>query len=83
MENKLSCGQVNIPQVDNSVNCDDFITSECIIIKQLCSKIGNKEGENLDKFIELLCFKISKMDNQIFNLKKEIESLKTQIENVQ
>ena len=74
------CSQINIPQVDNTnIECDEFMYSTCIIVKQLCSKVKNLEGENLDKFIERLCNKISKIDNELYLLNQEIKSLKNRI----
>ena len=68
--------QVNIPTVDNTeLECDELNISTCIEVIKLCSKIGNKEGENLDKFIERLCFKLSKIDNAIFALSQRIKAL--------
>lgn len=69
--------QVNIPSVDNeSIECDNMIGSECIIINKYCKKVGNLEGETMDKFIERLCDKLSRMDNIIYNLRKEVDILK-------
>ena len=69
--------QVNIPSVDNeSLDCDEITTSKCVIVEKLCPKIGNIEGETLDKFIERLCIKITTMDSKIYLLIQEVEALK-------
>ena len=74
-----SCSQVNIPEIDNTaIECDDIILSTCITVKQICTKVGNLEGETLDKFIERLCFKIAKMDNAIYTLTQRIKILEDQ-----
>lgn len=73
------CGQVNVPTVNNNeLECDEFTNSTCVKVKQICTKVGNLEGENLDKFIERLCFKLSKMDNAIIALKDRIKLLEQQ-----
>ena len=80
MGSNIGCGQVNIPTVDNTeLECDDFISSTCIEVKQLCSKIGNIQGDSLDKFIEKLCIKINKQDTEIFTLKNKVELLNKKI----
>ena len=71
--------QVNIPTVDNTeLECDELNLSTCIEVIKICTKIGNLEGENLDKFIERLCFKISKMDNAIYTLSQRVKFLEEQ-----
>lgn len=73
------CNQVNTPEIDNTaIECDEIISSTCINVKQICTKIGNLENENLDKFIERLCFKISKMDNAIYTLSQRVKFLEEQ-----
>ena len=48
----MRCGQVTIPEVDNTaLECDDFTLSTCVKVVQKCNKVGNLEGESLDKFI--------------------------------
>lgn len=71
--------QVNIPEVDNTqLECDELNLSTCIEVIKICTKIGNLEGENLDKFIERLCFKLGKIDNAIFTLSQRIKVLEEQ-----
>ena len=75
-----NCGQVSIPKIDNTqLECDEFLNSSCVIIKQQCKKIGNLEGENLDRFIERLCNRLSKFDNEIYDLNQQIKILKNKI----
>ena len=79
-----NCNQVSIPTVDNTaLECDDFTLSTCIIVKQICSKIGNLQGENLDKFIERLCNKLSKIDNQLYDLYQQVKILKEKVNNLE
>ena len=69
--------QVNIPTVDNeSIECDHMIGSECIVVNKYCKKLGNLDGETLDRFIERLCAKLSIMDNKIYLLTQEVKRLK-------
>ena len=70
--------QVNIPTVDNTqLECDEIISSTCIVVKEYCKKVGNLEGENLDQFIGRLCAKLAVMDNKIYLLTQEVERLRT------
>ena len=78
------CNTVNIPQVDNTqLICDDIILSTCIDIKQISNKVKNKEGENLDKFIERLNNKLSLIDNVNYKLIQEVKVLKEKIKNLE
>ena len=71
-----SCNQIFTPEVDNTLQkCNDFIPSDCVIIEKICSKVDNKEGESLSQFIERLCLKLSKMDNEISYLKKRLANV--------
>lgn len=70
--------QVNIPAVDNTQHeCDELVSSTCIIVNEYCKKVGNLEGENLDQFIGRLCAKLAVMDNKIYLLTQEVERLRT------
>lgn len=81
---KKGCGQVAIPTVDNTLlECDDFSYSSCIIVKEQCKKIGNLEGENLDDFIKRLCNKLSKVDNEMYDLRQQVKILKNKIDNLE
>ena len=74
------CNQVIIPEVDNTqLPCDEFFDSTCINVKQLSSKVKNLEGENLDKFIERLNYKLSLIDNNLYSMIQEIKILKERI----
>ena len=69
--------QVNIPAIDNTqLECDELVSSTCIIVNEYCKKVGNLEGENLDQFIGRLCAKLAVMDNKIYLLIKEVERLR-------
>jgi len=79
MVNKI-CGQVNIPEIDNSLgNCDNFLNSECIVVTYKSTFIKNKVGDNLDTYLKLLDNRLNKMNNQIFQLTKLVETLENQI----
>lgn len=74
------CNQVNIPEVDNTqIECDEFMDSTCITVKQISSKVKNLEGENLDKFIDKLNSKLSLIDNVNYQLRQEIKILKLKV----
>ena len=74
------CNQVNIPEVDNTqIECDEFMDSTCITVKQISSKVKNLEGENLDKFIDKLNSKLSLIDNVNYQLRLEIKILKLKV----
>ena len=69
--------QVDIPAVDNTqLECDELVSSTCIIVNEYCKKVGNLEGENLDQFIGRLCAKLAVMDNKLYLLTQEVEILK-------
>ena len=41
-----NCNQVNIPTIDNTeLECDFFIDSTCVIVKETCKKVGNLKGK--------------------------------------
>lgn len=70
------CGQVSIPEVDNTLSeCVEFHKSICIVVSHLSNKVKNMEGENLNEYLQRLDDKLSNMDNIILNLKTRIENL--------
>ena len=74
--------QVNTPTVDNTqIECDEIISSKCVVVENQCNKIGNLEGENLDQFIGRLCAKLTTMNDKILLLIEEVERLKEAQEN--
>lgn len=78
------CGQVSTPTVDETqLECEEITLSTCVEVKQICSKVGNLTGENLDKFIERLCLKLSKVDNQLYQMSAEIKVLKNKIKTLE
>lgn len=78
------CNQVSIPEVDNTqLECDEFVSSTCITVKRISSKVKNLEGENLDKFIERLNYKLSLMDNTIYRMTQEIKTLKQKVKTLE
>lgn len=70
---KKNCGQINIPEVDNSSNCDSFNYSECIIVTHRSKFVKNKPGGNLNEYLQLLDDKMNKMNNQIYHLTQIIK----------
>lgn len=77
---KKICGQVNIPEVDETLGaCDIFLNSECIVVTYKSTFIKNKVGGSLNEYLKLLDDKLNKMNNQIFQLIKTVEILQTQI----
>lgn len=74
------CNQVSIPEVDNTqLECDEFMNSTCINVKQISNKVKNLEGENLDKFIDRLNYKLTLIDNNLYSMTQEIKVLKERI----
>ena len=103
----MVCGQVNVPEVDNTaLECDEFISSKCVVIGkesialnligtenllELVAKIEevieqqNKYNESLNtKYNRLLkdykknLVSISKLENRVTKLEKEIIILKAE-----
>lgn len=67
------CGQVNIPEVDNSQEeCDKIFSTDCIVVDRVSIKLHNVAGENLTKYLEHLDNKISVLENKIVALTKEL-----------
>lgn len=69
---KKGCGQINIPEVDNSSPCEDFIYSECVIINRKSSLVKNIEGydlnnysQKLENYIKVLEMRLKKAENMI------------------
>ena len=70
MKDKLICGQINIPTVDNSeIECDEFISSKCV-------KIEYPFDINISNLNNFFVF----FENTVKELKKSYSSLK--IENL-
>lgn len=67
--------QIKTPEVDNTaMECDELISSKCIIVDKLCKKVGNLENESLNDFIGRLCVKLAIMDNKISLLTQQLEN---------
>lgn len=69
-----SCGQVVIPQIDNSQEeCDKIFSTDCVVVDRVSLKVHNVAGESLTKYLERLDNKISVLENKIVTLKKELD----------
>ena len=44
------CNQINIPEVDNSSPCDDFVYSECVIVNRKSKILKDIENEDLNNY---------------------------------
>lgn len=74
------CGQVSKPVLDETFDkCSSFNYSTCIEVDQICRKVGNLKGENLSQFLDKLCQKLSKIDNELFRLEQENTVLKNRV----
>lgn len=73
---KKICGQVNIPEVDETLSsCDIFLNTECIVVTYKSSFVKNRVGGSLNDYLKLLDDRLNKMNNQIFQLTKTVEIL--------
>ena len=83
MKDKLICGQINIPTVDNSeIECDEFISSKCVKIEYPFD-INISNLNNFFEFFEKTVKELKKSDlsqkMEITNLKNEVKNMKTDI----
>lgn len=70
------CTQTNIPEVDNTLpECDEFISTECVIMDEAIPFIGSEEDSPLKDVILLMIEKMKKQQRLINNLRSEIETL--------
>lgn len=66
---KKTCGQVNIPKVDNTLMiCDQIVVPECMIIDRVSPLVQNVPGETLDQYL-------ARLDNLIYTLIYRISEL--------
>lgn len=75
MSKKIICGQVNIPETNNTSPCKDFNYSQCIIVDRLSKYVKNVEGANLNQYHELLENKIKIMELKIKTLENIIKHI--------
>lgn len=68
-----NCGQINIPTVDNSSPCGEFIISECVIVNRKSNLIKNIKDHDLNEYLTLLENKIKVMDLHIKKIDKIIK----------
>ena len=67
------CGQVSIPQIDNSQEeCNEIFSTDCVAVHRVSLKLHNVPGESLTKYLELIDNKISVLENKIVTLTKEL-----------
>lgn len=65
------CGQVNIPQVDNSKSeCETLVPSECVIVTRESELLNNLKDGTLDDYL-------LKVDELIASLMYRISVLET------
>ena len=77
MSKKTICGQVNIPETDNTSPCTGFNYSQCIIVDRLSKYVKNVDGGNLNQYHELLENKMKIMELKIKTLENIIKHIAT------
>lgn len=78
MSNRKNCYQITIPEIDNTyTDCDDFISSKCVII----DNIENLEEDffSLNDYIESIRQYKFKTEKSFLNLKNSISLLNEEI----
>lgn len=76
-----SCGQTNIPEVDNTqLECLEFISSNCVIYPEAILALGIQQDENLTNIISVLVKKILQNQLEITQLKAIVVDLQDQID---
>ena len=52
-----NCNQVNMPTVDNTeLECDFFIDSTCVIVKETCKKVGKMTAKQKKYLAQLIAY---------------------------
>lgn len=73
---KKICGQVNTPEVDDTLkDCNTFLPSKCITVSYKSSVVKNRVGGSMDEYLKLWDEKFSKISNQLYYLTQVVELL--------
>lgn len=59
---KKNCGQVNIPEVDNTNPCNDYIESACVIMNRNSTYVKSYEDSTLNEYLTSLEGKLRKLE---------------------
>ena len=59
---KKNCGQVNIPEVDNTNPCHDYIESGCVIMNRNSTYGKSFKGSTLNEYLTTLEGKLRKLE---------------------
>lgn len=77
---KKTCGQVNIPTVNNTKRaCEQLFSTDCVIVDKQYNKLDNISGNDLTKLLENLNSRLAYLDNVNFQLETRIEVLEQKI----
>lgn len=77
MSKKIICGQINIPETDNSSPCKDFMYSECVKIDRKSNLIRGSKGMTMNEYSIALESEIRLLKLQNKNMKQILENLIT------
>ena len=72
---KTGCSQVNIPEVDNSSPCTDFIYSECVTVNRRSPVLKNPKNSDLNTYFDLLDKKLMQLNSMIIQIKNQQQIL--------
>ena len=59
---KKNCGQVNIPEVDNTNPCNDYIESGCVIMNRNSNYVKSHDNDTLNEYLTSLESKLRKLE---------------------
>lgn len=72
---KTGCSQVNIPKVDNSSPCTEFIYSECVTVNRRSPVLKNPKDSDLNVYFDLLDKKLMQLNSMIIQIKNQQQIL--------
>lgn len=73
---KKTCNtQVNIPEVDNSSPCEDFVYSECTIVNRKSKIFKNTEDKSLNVYLDNLEDELRRTRLRLTTLEKLVKNL--------
>ncbi len=59
---KKNCGQVNIPTVDNTNPCNDYIESGCVVMNRDSTYVKSYKNDTLNEYLVKLEVKLRKLE---------------------
>lgn len=72
----MSCGQTNIPEVDNSTQkCVEYVDAACVILGEFLPIIGVSQNDTVLQALENLANLVKAQGVQIELLKQRVEDL--------